>query len=208
MEHAALERLDPIFKPDFLVLIPKKARVGEPRPQYAFVAGNDCPAAIDRNVVGDKQKARRRCAIRLQAAEVFLMRAHRRRQHLGRQRHEIGVDRSHQHYRELDEAGDFLEQPGIRLDDEPSCGRSLIEIPPDHLSAMLVIEDDMCLAEQREIRAGVGDADFFRCQKAMAAGHSPDRYPVERQRQHLSVEQADDRGQRPYPAQGAGRITH
>src|SRR5438876_7532662 len=110
MEYAVFETLDAVFETYLAVLVPKKARVGEPRPQDAFVAGNDRSPAVGSQIVGDKQKARCRGAVGLQTGKVFLMGAHRRRQHLRRKRHKIRVDRPLQHYRELDKAGDFLEQ--------------------------------------------------------------------------------------------------
>ena len=42
----------------------------------------------------------------------------------------------------------------------------------------------------------------------MTSSGPSDRNPVERQWQDLALEQTDDRGQRPNPAQGRGRITH
>ena len=42
----------------------------------------------------------------------------------------------------------------------------------------------------------------------MTSSGPSDRNPVERQRQDLALEQTDDRGQRPNPAQGRGRVTH
>ncbi len=60
VEDPVFQRLDPGLERHPPVLIPKETRVGEPRPQHPFVAGDDRLPAIGREIVGDEQKARGR----------------------------------------------------------------------------------------------------------------------------------------------------
>ena len=97
-----------------------------------FEAGDDRPPAVRRLVVGDKEKARRRAAISVEAGEIFLVGAHRRRQHLGREFHAGIVDRPHQRNRIFDQPGNLVEQRWILFDINTfGCGEEAITAPGD-----------------------------------------------------------------------------
>ena len=136
------------------------------------------------------------------------MGAHRGLQHLGRQAHEIGVDRSRQHDRELGETRYLVEQPRIGLDGSAQLGRAAVEIGADQLAALVLVEDDVSVLQFFEVFGGAVGAKLARRQKTVAAGGAADRDVIDRQRHDFAVEQADDRGQRPHPAQRRTRPAH
>ena len=68
----------------FPILVPEESRVGQSRAQHAFIAGDNRLAAIRRDHVGNDEEMRRQLAALIQSREIFLMRAHRRGQHLRR----------------------------------------------------------------------------------------------------------------------------
>ena len=115
MKHPLRQALDPARERNAPVLVPEKTCIREPRPQHALIARGDGLALIGGDIVGNEQEPRRRRAVRLQAGEIFLMRAHRGRQHFRRQRHVLGLDRAGEHNRNLHEASDLVEQPEIWL---------------------------------------------------------------------------------------------
>ncbi len=55
---------------------------------------------------------------------------------------------------------------------------------------------------------GAADADFARCQEAVTARGAADRDALKREWQDVAVIEADDRGQRPHPAQRRARPAH
>ena len=119
VKHPLRQNLDAARERNAPVLVPEKACIGEPRPQYALIARSDRLAAVRGDIVGDEQESRRRRAVGLQTGEIFLMRAHRGRQDFRRKRHVLGVDCAGEHNRKLDEPGDLVEQPGIRFEYKP-----------------------------------------------------------------------------------------
>ncbi len=68
----------------------------------------------------------------------------------------------HEDNRKLHEAGDLVEQPGIRFKYQPLVRSGRFEILPDDLFAAVLIQYDTSLAEVFQIFGCVGDADFAR----------------------------------------------
>jgi hypothetical protein len=125
---ALFEGLDAVFEGDFAVLVPEEAGVGEAGAEHTLVTGGDGLAAVGSDVVGHEEETRRRRSVGVEAGEIFLVRAHRGRQHLGRQAigqwpHKIGVDRAHQHDRVFDQPGYLFEQTFVGFDGEPLSSR-------------------------------------------------------------------------------------
>ncbi len=138
------------------------------------------------------------------------MRAHRGRQHLGRQRPcNRRVDRADQHDRELDEARHLVEQPGIGLDGQPLGRARRSRSARDQLAATVLVEDHIGGFELVEIIGGVVDRDLALRQEAVAARRPADRdlrpapaaATAPSNRQMTEIE-------RPHPAQAARRKAH
>ena len=110
MEDHRVKTGEPVDELRPAVLIPEELRIRETGAKDAFVPGDDFLAPIRRLHVRNHDEARREVAVPVDQGEVFLMRPHRRRQHLRWQLHEFRVDVAEQDDRPFDEAGDFLEQ--------------------------------------------------------------------------------------------------
>ena len=121
----------------------------------------------------------------------------------GQRLHEIGVDRAGKHDRKLDEAGHLVEQPRVGLDDEPQFRRAAVETGARSFRlrrswssttwARFELVDD----SRRHCRPQISPGARKRWPRVVRpTGTRPSG-----QRQHFAVEQADDRGQRPHPAQ-------
>src|SRR5262249_36401652 len=102
------------------------------------------------------------------------MGAHRRRQHLRRKGHEVGVDRASKNNWKLDQTRNLIEQGRVRLQGELLGGSGRFEALPYRLSAAILIEDDMSLAEALEIVRCAGHADLACRQKAVSECRSTD----------------------------------
>ena len=63
-------------------------------------------------------KRRREAAVSALEREIFLVRPHRRGQHLRRQVHEGGIDEAQQWDRPFDQTRDLVQQPGVRFHGE------------------------------------------------------------------------------------------
>ena len=98
------------------------------------------------------------------------MRAHRGREHLGRQGHAFVINRANQHDRKLGEPGDLVEQAGIGLYLHPFFLREAVEAGGDEVAAVVLIEDHM-----RRF-----DCDLAGRQKTMPACRAADRHVAER----------------------------
>src|SRR5262249_62042139 len=95
------------------------------------------------------------------------MGAHRRRQHLRRKGHEVGVDRASKNNRKLDQTRNLIEQGRVRLQGEPLGGSGRLEAIPNRLSAEILIENDMSLAEAIEIVRSAGGAELAHRQETL-----------------------------------------
>ena len=162
MKHPLRQALDPARERNAPVLVPEKTCIREPRPQHALIARGDGLALIGGDIVGNEQEPRRRRAVRLQAGEIFLMRAHRGRQDFRRQSHVFGVDCAGQNNRKFYEAGDLVEQPGIWFEYKPLIRGGRFEILPDDLLAAFLIQYDIILAEAVQVFSRVRDANLAR----------------------------------------------
>ena len=141
VEDDRLQRRQPILQPGLAVLVPEELGVGQARPQHALVAGDDRLAAVGCHHVGHDDEARRQAAVRREQREIFLMRAHRGRQHLGRHRHEGRIDRPGQDHGPFDQPGDLAQQRVILLQGQPLVGGKPQRVAQDDLPPLGRVED-------------------------------------------------------------------
>ncbi len=99
-------------------------RIGKPRPQHPFVAGDDHRAAVLGLDIGDEAEPRRRRTGGIAQREIALVDPHRHLHHFRRQIHERRIDLPEQRHRPFHQSGHLVEQPGI-LDHRQTAGRRL-----------------------------------------------------------------------------------
>ena len=190
------------------VLLPEEARVPQPRPQHALVAGDDRGAAVLGLRVGDRDEPRRQRARLVLQREVALVGPHRGRQHLGRQAHRVLVDPAHQHDRPLDEALQLVEEARVGLDPQPLALRQPLRLFADQPQPLVAVEHDPRSGQLLPVVREVADPDRPRRHEAVAERDVAALDRTEAERHDLAVEQADDRVQRPHPARLARAPAH
>ncbi len=126
VENPALEARHTLDQLDLAVLVPEEARIGEPRPQHALVAGDDRLAADRRAAMFETTRnrgARLPLASR-QAKYFWCVRIAEVSTSGGRSMNAWSI-RPHQNHRPFDQAGDLVEQQLVGLDFELGRGRRL-----------------------------------------------------------------------------------
>ena len=151
VEDALRQRRHAVLELRLAVEVPEELRVRQARAQHALVAGDDGGTAVVGQHVGDDDEARCQRARLGQHREIFLVRAHRGGQHLGRQVHEGGIDRAHQHDRPFDQAGDLVEQALVRFDLELVEAGDLLGVAQDHRAPLRRVEHDVGAAQLRPV---------------------------------------------------------
>ncbi len=114
MEDDLLQLRHAVFEHHFTVVIEEEFGVGEPRPDHPLIAGDDGLAAVLGLEIGDQDEA---VGEVLSAAkrEAFLVRLHRRGEHLRRNLEKALVEGAHQHDRPFGEPR-ILGEQGLVLD--------------------------------------------------------------------------------------------
>ena len=98
-----------VGEPTFLIRLPKKLRIRQPRPQHSFVPGAHQPLRILRKI-DDRQKMRRHFPVPLLHRKILLVPAHHRDQDLVRQRQVRWIEIAFEHARAFIEIGDQPQQ--------------------------------------------------------------------------------------------------
>jgi hypothetical protein len=147
-----------------------------------------------------------------QQREIALVRAHRRRQHLGRQFHERIVDAADMRDRPFDETRDLVEQFGIVLETQAMGLRSRPGLALDLGPALDLVQDHMRGAQQVAISGGAGHVDGSGGQEAVphrrAAEGDDAAAQIDGTVDDLAVEQRHHGMQRPDPGLAVRRPAH
>ena len=128
--------------------------------------------------------------------------------HLGRQRQEFSIERSHQRHRPFDEARDLVEQ-GLVLDQlKPLRERQMLGVRQDDFLAPHRIEHDLGFFEPGDIVLEMPRLERLRRHETMAARGVAGRDTIDCERHDVGVlglgpERRDDGMQRPHPGERA-----
>ena len=194
-----------------LVGLPEIECVGQPRAHHLAVAVDDLGAAVLRFDVGSQQEAVGelvRIAMRT-ADEALLVGADGQPDHLRRDV-EIGfLERAHQHDRPFDQPRHLLEQALILDEVEPVGECEVAGVRQDDLLAPLGVDDDPGGLEFCHVVVEAANGDGVRRVEAVTEGDVAGADAVDLEVDDhgigcLRAEGADDRLQRPHPAQRAG----
>ncbi len=207
VKHDVLQRRHPAFERRLAILIPEEFGVGEARAQHPLVPGDDGGALVLRLHIGDEQEARREPAGVIQEREIFLVRAHRRGEHLRRQRHEGVVDAPRQDHGPFDEAGHLLQQRIVAAKREPGGFRRGFGPFADRGAPLVGIEQHVALRQAPLVVGEAGDTEFVGPQEAVPAclvgeGQDPPGAEIERALEPGTVEHREHAMERPDPAEG------
>ena len=194
------------------VVLPEELGVGEPGGQDAGVAGEDGGAVVGGLAVGDEDVGGDASRRRIAQREELLVRPHRGLQHLGRQVEEARLDPAHQRHRPFGQAGVLGEKAGVVDQIEPRGERELGRVVGDGLGPRGRIEDDVGALQLFGVVLERGHREFVGRVEAVAARGIAGRQPVDDQRHGLGAalagQDAEDRVQRPDPAQGPVSPAH
>ncbi len=159
MEDDPVELLRLLFERHLPISVVEEFRVTQPGRQHLAVALDDPRAVIRRINIGGADKGVGQFAVRVRADEIFLIHARRQLDHLGRHLEERRVEAAEQRHRPFGEAGIFDEQPLILDQLKPGLARCHGRAERDDLRALILIDDDMSVAELVGIGRCALDAD-------------------------------------------------
>ncbi len=208
VEHHACKTRQPAFQGALAVLVPEELGVPEARAQDALVAGDDRRPAVARLQVGHQDELPRQRAVRRMQRQVFLVRAHGGHQRLGRHRHECLVDGGHERHGPLDQTLDLVEQGRIVGEFEVLSRGQLLSTARDDGTALRAVENHLGRAQLDHIVGEVVDRERSGRHEAVAAGAVRGGDAADRELHDPTVQQAQDRVQRPDPAKIAIAPAH
>ena len=151
------------------VLVPEETGVRQARAQDPLVAGRDRLALVGALHVGDHQEAWREVAVLVGERQVFLVRAHRGGQHLGRQVHEPLLDPAQEHDRPFHQAGNLVEERRVVGQFELGPRGLLPGLLEDGRAPLGRVEDHLGLLELGLVIGKAGDPELPGLQEAVAA---------------------------------------
>ncbi len=205
----AVELRHAIFQLHAEVGVPEEARVGEPGPHHALVAGHDDGAPVGGHDVGHQDETVGERAVGPSGDEALLVGADGGADHLGGDAEEGRVEAAHHDDRPFDEARHFGQQRLVLDDLQPRREGEIAGVVADDVGAASGVEHDLRGLQRRNVVVEAPHPDGGRSHEAVAArlvarGDAADRKAHNLGVLGLGAEDAQDRLQRPHPAQRVG----
>ena len=148
VKHDILELRQPVFEPRLQIGLVEELRIRQPRADHALIAGDDRLAAVGRLDVGNEDELVDQLGVRRIAQhEAFQVGADGGADHLLGDSQKARIERTHQHHRPLDEAGDFGKEALVLDQFEPLRESKLLRLGEDDVAPPLRIEHHLGLVE-------------------------------------------------------------
>ena len=187
------------------VVLPEEPRIRQPRRQHLAIAGKDRRTLVGRLDIGHGDEPLDPPRARIADREELLMLPHRGLQHLGRQSQELRPDGPHQHHRPFHQPRHLGQKPRILDQLQPLRKGQRLRIGPDMRGPLLGAQHHMGALEPGLVIVERGHRKAARRHEPVPARHiaRPQALDLDRHdlRPRLCHHQAQDRRERPHPAQ-------